>query len=57
VADWWEHCAHREKPVMIETENSSVRGKCVGVDPAGSIIIRTEQGNLTIPDGSLRLDA
>jgi len=57
VADWWEHCAHREKPVIIETGNSRVRGKCVGVTPDGNIIIQTAQGNLTIPDGTLRLDA
>jgi BirA family biotin operon repressor/biotin-[acetyl-CoA-carboxylase] ligase len=56
VADWWEHCAHREKPVIIETGNSSVRGKCVGATPDGNIIIQTDQGNLTIPDGTLRLD-
>jgi BirA family biotin operon repressor/biotin-[acetyl-CoA-carboxylase] ligase len=57
VGDWWEHCAHREKPVIIETGNSRVRGKCVGVTPDGSIIIQTEQGNVTVPDGTLRLDA
>jgi len=57
VADWWEHCAHREKSVIIETGNSRVRGKCVGVTPDGNIIIQTSQGNLTIPDGTLRLDA
>ena len=57
VAHWWEHCAHREKPVIIETGNSRVRGKCVGVTADGNIIIQTNQGNLTIPDGTLRLDA
>ena len=57
VADWWEHCAHRMKPVIIETGNCKIRGKCVGVNPEGSIIIQTEQGNVTVPDGSLRLDA
>jgi BirA family transcriptional regulator, biotin operon repressor / biotin---[acetyl-CoA-carboxylase] ligase len=57
VADWWEHCAHREKPVMIETGNAMVRGKCIGVNPDGSIIIETDQGSLTIPDGTLGLDA
>jgi BirA family biotin operon repressor/biotin-[acetyl-CoA-carboxylase] ligase len=57
VGDWWEHCAHRMKPVIIETGNGEIRGKCVGVNPDGSIIIQTDQGNLTIPDGTLRLDA
>jgi len=57
VADWWEHCAHREKPVIIETGNSRVRGKCVGVNPDGSIIIQTAHGNVAVPDGALRLDA
>jgi BirA family transcriptional regulator, biotin operon repressor / biotin---[acetyl-CoA-carboxylase] ligase len=57
MADWWGHCAHREKPVVIETGNSRIRGKCVGVTPDGNIIIQTAQGNLTIPDGTLRLDA
>ncbi len=57
VADWWEHCAHREKPVIIETGSSRVRGKCVGVTADGNIVIQTAQGNLTIPDGTLRLDA
>ena len=57
VADWWEHCAHREKPVIIETGNSRVRGKCVGVTADGNIVIQTDQENLTIPDGTLRLDA
>jgi BirA family biotin operon repressor/biotin-[acetyl-CoA-carboxylase] ligase len=57
VADWWEHCAHRMKPVIIETGNSKVRGKSVGVNLNGSIIIQTEQGNVTVPDGTLRLDA
>ena len=57
VGDWWEHCAHRMKPVIIETGNGKIRGKCVGVNPDGSIIIQTEQGNITVPDGTLRLDA
>jgi BirA family biotin operon repressor/biotin-[acetyl-CoA-carboxylase] ligase len=57
VGDWWEHCAHRMKPVIIETGNGKIRGKCVGVNPDGSIIIQTEQGNVTVPDGTLQLDA
>jgi BirA family transcriptional regulator, biotin operon repressor / biotin---[acetyl-CoA-carboxylase] ligase len=57
VADWWEHCAHREKPVIIATGDSRVRGKCVGINPDGSIIIKTDHGNVTVPDGTLRLDA
>jgi biotin-(acetyl-CoA carboxylase) ligase len=57
VGDWWEHCAHRIRPVVIETGNGEIRGKCVGVNPDGSIIIQTEQGNVTVPDGTLRLDA
>jgi len=57
VGDWWEHCAHRMKPVIIETGNGKIRGKCLGVNPDGSIIIQTEQGNITVPDGTLRLDA
>ncbi|SRR5712692_1487081 len=57
VDDWWEHCAHRMKPVIVETRSDKIRGKCVGVNPDGSIIIQTEQGNVTVPDGTLRLDA
>jgi BirA family biotin operon repressor/biotin-[acetyl-CoA-carboxylase] ligase len=57
VADWWAHCDHREKPVIIETGNGRVRGKCVGVTPDGNIIIGSDHGNLTVPDGTLRLDA
>jgi BirA family biotin operon repressor/biotin-[acetyl-CoA-carboxylase] ligase len=57
VDDWWKHCAHRMKPVLIETGNGKIRGKCVGVNPDGSIIMQTEQGNVTVPDGTLRLDA
>ena len=57
VGDWWKHCAHRMKPVIIETGNGKIRGKCLGVNPDGSIIIQTEQGNVTVPDGTLRLDA
>jgi len=57
VADWWEHCAHRMRPVIIETGNGKIRGKWVGVNPDGSIIIQTEQGNITVADGTLRLDA
>jgi hypothetical protein len=45
------------KPVIIETGNGKIRGKCVGMTPEGRIVIETEQGNLTIPDGTLRLDA
>jgi hypothetical protein len=45
------------KPVIIETGNGKIRGECVGVNPDGSIIIQTEQGNVTVPDGTLRLDA
>jgi BirA family transcriptional regulator, biotin operon repressor / biotin---[acetyl-CoA-carboxylase] ligase len=56
LADWWEHCAHRMKPVIVDPGNGRVRGKCIGVNPDGSIIIRTDHGNLTIPDGTLRLD-
>ncbi len=57
VGDWWDHCAHRMKPVTIETRNSKLRGKSVGVKPDGSIIIQTETGNVTVADGTLRLDA
>jgi BirA family biotin operon repressor/biotin-[acetyl-CoA-carboxylase] ligase len=57
VGDWWEHCAHRMKPVIIETSKGKVRGKSVGVNMDGSIIIQTEHGNVTVPDGTLRLDA
>ncbi|TMI13728.1 biotin--[acetyl-CoA-carboxylase] ligase [Candidatus Bathyarchaeota archaeon] len=56
VGEWWMHCAHRMKPVIIETGNDKIRGKCVGVNPDGSIIIQTDRGNLTIPDGTLQLD-
>ncbi len=56
VGDWWKHCAHRMKPVIIETANRKICGKCVGVNPDGSIAIQTEQGNVTVPDGTLRLD-
>jgi BirA family biotin operon repressor/biotin-[acetyl-CoA-carboxylase] ligase len=56
VGDWWKHCAHRMKPVIIETGNDEIRGKCVGVNPDGSIIIQTEQGNVSVPDGTLQLD-
>ncbi len=51
VGDWWKHCAHRMKPVIIETANRKICGKCVGVNPDGSIAIQTEQGNVTVPDG------
>ena len=57
VGDWWKHCAHRMKPVIIETGNGKIHGKCVGLNPDGSIIIQTEQENVTVPDGTLRLDA
>jgi BirA family transcriptional regulator, biotin operon repressor / biotin---[acetyl-CoA-carboxylase] ligase len=56
VSDWWNHCAHRMKPVTIETGNSTVRGKSVGVNPDGSIIIQTDTGNVAVADGTLRLD-
>ena len=57
VGDWWNHCAHRMKPVTIETDNGMVHGECVGVNQDGSIIIQTETGNVTVADGTLRLDA
>jgi BirA family biotin operon repressor/biotin-[acetyl-CoA-carboxylase] ligase len=57
VGDLWNHCAHRMRPVTIETDNGVVRGKCVGVNRDGSIIIQTEMGNVTVADGTLRLDA
>jgi BirA family biotin operon repressor/biotin-[acetyl-CoA-carboxylase] ligase len=57
VGDWWKHCAHRMKPVIIETGNSKVRGKSVGVNLNGSIIIQTDHGHVTVPDGTLRMDA
>jgi BirA family transcriptional regulator, biotin operon repressor / biotin---[acetyl-CoA-carboxylase] ligase len=56
VGDWWNHCAHRMKPVTIETNNGTVRGKCVGVNQDGSIIVQTGTGNVTVADGTLRLD-
>ncbi len=56
VGDWWKHCAHREKPVIIKTSNGRVRGKSVGVNLDGSIIVQTDQGSVTVPDGTLRLD-
>jgi BirA family biotin operon repressor/biotin-[acetyl-CoA-carboxylase] ligase len=56
VGDWWKHCAHRMKPVIIETSSGRVRGKSVGVNLDGSIIVQTDQGSVTVPDGTLRLD-
>lgn len=55
VGDWWNHCAHRMKPVTIETGKDLVGGKCVGVNLDGSIIVETDRGKVTIPDGTLRL--
>ena len=57
LADWWEHCAHRMNSVIIDTSSGMVRGKSVGVNPDGSITIQTETGNVTVADGTLRLDA
>jgi len=54
VGEWWKHCAHQMKPVIIETDNSKVHGKCIGVNPDGSIIIQTDKGKLTVHDGTLR---
>ena len=56
VGDWWKHCAHREKPVIIETSIGRVRGISVGVNLDGSIIVQTDQGSVTVSDGTLRLD-
>src|SRR2546426_10891776 len=41
VGDWWKHCAHRMKPVIIETGNAKIHGKCVRLNPDGRIIIKT----------------
>lgn len=57
IADWWQHCAHRLNPVTIDTGSGIVRGKSVGVNPDGSIIIRTLTGNVRVADGTLRLHA
>lgn len=57
VAGWWEHCAHRLKPVVVDVDDNRVSGKCVGVRLDGSIIIQTDRGKVTIPDGDLRLAA
>jgi BirA family transcriptional regulator, biotin operon repressor / biotin---[acetyl-CoA-carboxylase] ligase len=54
MADWWRVCAHRMKPVMINTGSGRVHGKCVGINPDGSIIIQTVDGNVTVPDGTLQ---
>ena len=56
VADWWEHCAHQVKPVVVDAEKIKISGKCVGVNPDGSIIVQTDHGMVTVPDGTLRLD-
>jgi hypothetical protein len=45
------------KPGIIETGKGKTRGKCLGVNLDGRIIIQTDQGNVTVPDGSLRPDA
>ena len=55
LGDWWNHCAHRMKPVIIETRSSLVHGKCAGVNLDGSIIVETNNGKITVPDGTLRL--
>ena len=56
LGDWWNHCAHRMKLVIIETGSGLVHGKCVGVNLDGSIIVETDNGKITVPDGTLRLD-
>jgi len=56
VGEWWKHCAHRMNPVILETGNSRVRGRSVGVSLGGSIIIETDHGKVAVPDGTLRLD-
>jgi len=55
MSDWWNHCAHRMKPVTIETDNGMVLGKCIGINSDGSIVIQTAQGKVTVHDGTLRL--
>jgi len=56
LGEWWKHCAHLMKPVIIEAGSTEVRGRSVGVNPDGSIIIQTETGNIAVADGALRLD-
>jgi BirA family biotin operon repressor/biotin-[acetyl-CoA-carboxylase] ligase len=56
MTDWWNSCAHRMKPVRIKTHNRLVKGKCIGVNSDGSVVVETDKGIITATDGTLRLD-
>ena len=55
MREWWDHCVHRLRPVMIRTPTGIVSGKCVGVKGDGSIVIRRGTVEESISEGSLIL--
>jgi BirA family biotin operon repressor/biotin-[acetyl-CoA-carboxylase] ligase len=56
ISEWWAHCAHRMKPVLVKTTEGLVHGKCIGINPDGSLEVQTEKGTTLITDGTLRLE-
>jgi len=57
LGEWWDHCDHRMQAVKIETPEGFVRGRCVGINPDGSILVETGNGQITtVADGTLRAE-
>jgi len=56
LSEWWRHCAHRLTDVRVQTPSGLIRGKCVGINPNGSITIQNERGNISVTDGILRIE-
>jgi len=56
ISDWWNYCAHRMKPVTIKTGKRLVKGKNIGVNSDGSIVIEMDNRIITVTDGTLGLD-
>lgn len=54
INDWWDHCAHRLRAVNIHTPSGLIHGTSTGITDDGGLVVKTENGTLTISEGTLR---
>ncbi len=57
VEEWQQRNAHAGRDVVLETGAHRFRGRCVGVDGAGALLLDTAEGRRTFHGGELSLRA
>ncbi len=56
IAEWWEHCMHRNKLVSVEKGQPALLGRNTGVNEEGHLLLEKEPGKVVeVSEGTLRI--